>query len=170
MDLTNLQRQIVHRESSIDVNKSESAKQTLAAVNSDIKVVAVSHRVDGAELEAWVANADVVLDCSDNFATRHALNRACVLHRKPLVSCAGIRFDGQVAVFDLREPTAPLSLFVPREFRAGGRSLRSNGCFCAVSRYYRRGAGSGGAEGVSARGAELEWAIASARYTRHGMA
>jgi molybdopterin/thiamine biosynthesis adenylyltransferase len=107
VDLTNLQRQIVHRETSIDVNKSESAKQTLAAVNSDIKVVAVSHRVAGAELEALVANADVVLDCSDNFATRHELNRACVRQRKPLVSGAGIRFDGQVAVFDLSGLDSP---------------------------------------------------------------
>jgi molybdopterin-synthase adenylyltransferase len=107
VDLTNLQRQIVHREDSIGVNKSQSAKQTLAKINPEIEVVAVAERLVGAELEARVAAADVVLDCSDNFATRHAVNRACVRYYKPLVSGAAVRFDGQVSVFDLREPDSP---------------------------------------------------------------
>jgi adenylyltransferase/sulfurtransferase len=107
VDLTNLQRQIVHREESIGVNKSESAKRTLAGINPEIEVAAVPHRVAGRELDALVAQADVVLDCCDNFATRHAVNRACVRHRKPLVSGAGVRFDGQISVFDLRDADSP---------------------------------------------------------------
>ncbi len=107
VDLTNLQRQIVHREASIGVNKAQSAQATLAGINPDIRIEAVAARLDGAQVSERVAAADVVLDCSDNFATRHAVNRACVMHAKPLVSGAGIRFDGQVAVFDKRDPASP---------------------------------------------------------------
>ena len=107
VDLTNLQRQIVHREAAIGINKAESARATLGGINPDIGVVAVAHRLAGDELAERVAAADIVLDCSDNFATRHAVNRACVAHGKPLVSGAGIRFDGQVAVFDRRVPASP---------------------------------------------------------------
>jgi molybdopterin-synthase adenylyltransferase len=106
-DLTNLQRQIVHRSESIGTNKTVSARATLAAINPEVEVVAVAHRLQGPELEERVADADVVLDCSDNFATRHAVNRACVSQRKALVSGAAIRFDGQVAAFDLRDPSSP---------------------------------------------------------------
>src|SRR5205085_183213 len=107
VDLTNLQRQIVHREQTIGVNKAESAKQTLIGINSEINVIAVQSKLQGEELGARVSMADVVLDCSDNFVTRHAVNRACVKHNKPLVSGAGIRFDGQISVFDLRNSTSP---------------------------------------------------------------
>ncbi len=107
VDLTNLQRQIVHRTESIGKKKVESARATLAAINPEITVVALAERVAGKRLEALVAEADVVLDGSDNFATRHAINRACVALRKPLVSGAGVRFDGQVAVFDLRSRQSP---------------------------------------------------------------
>ena len=107
VDLTNLQRQIVHRTESIGKKKVESARATLAAINPGITVVALAERVAGKRLEALVAEADVVLDGSDNFATRHAINRACVALRKPLVSGAGVRFDGQVAVFDLRGRQSP---------------------------------------------------------------
>ena len=82
-------------------------RDTLALINPEVKVVALQQRLEGAKLEAQVAEADVVLDCSDNFATRHAINRACVKFRKPLVSGAAIRFDGQVSVFDLREARSP---------------------------------------------------------------
>jgi molybdopterin-synthase adenylyltransferase len=105
-DLTNLQRQIVHRTQSIGVNKALSARRTLATINPEVEVIAVAERLQGEALQHRVANADVVLDCSDNFATRHAVNRACVAQRKPLVSGAGVRFDGQVAVFDLRDSAA----------------------------------------------------------------
>jgi len=107
VDLTNLQRQIVHRTESIGRKKVESARATLAAINPEVRVIPLPERVDGKRLEALAAQADVVIDGSDNFATRHAVNRACVRAKKPLVSGAAVRFDGQVAVFDLRAPGAP---------------------------------------------------------------
>lgn len=107
VDLTNLQRQIVHRTAAIGRPKVESVRDTLAGVNPETRVEMVASRVAGDELEQLVARADVVLDGCDNFATRHAVNRACVKHRKPLVSGAGVRFDGQVSVFDLRDAAAP---------------------------------------------------------------
>ncbi|HLX24906.1 MAG TPA: HesA/MoeB/ThiF family protein [Usitatibacter sp.] len=107
VELTNLQRQIVHRTASIGEPKATSAAATMKQLNPDIRVEALDERAGPERLAALVRAADVVLDCSDNFATRHALNRACVAERKPLVSGAGIRFDGQVAVFDLRREGAP---------------------------------------------------------------
>ena len=107
VDLTNLQRQIVHRTDSVGRKKVDSARSTLAAINPEVRVHGLPERVEGARLEALAREADVVIDGSDNFATRHAVNRACVREKKPLVSGAAVRFDGQVAVFDLRAPDAP---------------------------------------------------------------
>ncbi|HEX7953293.1 MAG TPA: molybdopterin-synthase adenylyltransferase MoeB [Burkholderiales bacterium] len=107
VDLTNLQRQIVHFTDSIGERKVDSARRTLARINPQTAVSTVAERVAGETLERLVADADVVLDCTDNFVTRHAINRACVRFGKPLVSGAGIRFDGQVAVFDLRRTDSP---------------------------------------------------------------
>lgn len=107
VDLTNLQRQIIHTEARIGMAKALSAQVALAAINPSIELVPVQKRLAGTELDALVANADIVLDCTDNFATRHAINRACVHHRKPLVSGAAIRFDGQVSVYDLKRDDAP---------------------------------------------------------------
>ena len=107
VDLTNLQRQILHRTASVGRQKAESGRDTLAEINPECHVIPVLERLSGARLDEEVAQADVVLDCCDNFATRHAVNRACVKFRKPLVSGAAIRFDGQVAVFDSRLPDAP---------------------------------------------------------------
>jgi adenylyltransferase/sulfurtransferase len=107
VDLTNLQRQILHTTDRIGAPKAVSGQATLAAINHDVQVVPVTVRADEDTLMQLVGSATVVLDCSDNFATRHALNRACVAHRKPLVSGAAIRFDGQVAVFDLRQADSP---------------------------------------------------------------
>lgn len=107
VDLTNLQRQVIHRLDSVGEPKAASAARTLAALNPDVRVEPLEERADAARIAELVRDADVVLDCSDNFATRHAINRACVTYRKPLVSGAAIRFDGQVAVFDLRRDDAP---------------------------------------------------------------
>jgi molybdopterin/thiamine biosynthesis adenylyltransferase len=107
VDLTNLQRQILHNTQSIGKPKVASGREALAKINPKVKVVPLQRRLDGEELDRLVAGSDVVLDCSDNFATRHAVNRACAKHRKPLVSGAAVRFDGQVSVFDLRDDSAP---------------------------------------------------------------
>ena len=107
VDLTNLQRQIVHDTTTIGRPKVESACGTLARINPQIQVIPLQERLEGARLQELVGAADVVVDATDNFTTRHAINRACVQHRKPLVSGAGVRFDGQIAVFDLRLDTSP---------------------------------------------------------------
>ena len=107
VDLTNLQRQILHTTAAVGRAKAYSGKDTLAQLNPEVEVSAIPERLEGERLAQLVASADVVLDCSDNFATRHAVNRACVKYRKPLISGAGVRFDGQVSVFDLRHAEAP---------------------------------------------------------------
>jgi adenylyltransferase/sulfurtransferase len=107
VDLTNLQRQIAHRTRSVGRAKVASAKETLSEINPTIEVNALQTRLEGELLRETIAGCDIVLDCCDNFATRHAVNRACVEHTVPLVSGAAIRFDGQIAVFDLRLPESP---------------------------------------------------------------
>lgn len=106
VDLTNLQRQIMHSTEMVGHPKVESARASLRRINPLANVVPLHTRLEDATLDEQVAAADLVLDCCDNFATRHAVNRACVKHRKPLVSGAAIRFDGQVSVFDMRDPEA----------------------------------------------------------------
>ena len=107
VDLTNLQRQILHTTDSIGKAKAESGRAALAKINPQVKLVPIRQRLGEEALDPLVASSSVVLDCSDNFATRHAVNRACVRHRKPLVSGAAVRFDGQVSVFDLRDELSP---------------------------------------------------------------
>ena len=107
VDATNLQRQIAHNLARVGEFKADSVRQSIAAINPDVHVVPVTERADDALLDVLVADTDLVLDCTDNFATRHAINRACVKHRKPLVSGAAIRFDGQVAVYDPRDGLSP---------------------------------------------------------------
>ncbi len=107
VDLTNLQRQILHRDDRIGWLKAESGRQTLLEANPGIEVIALTQRLTGDALLEAVAGASVVLDCCDNFATRHAVNRACVKAGVPLVSGAAIRFDGQLAVFDARRTDSP---------------------------------------------------------------
>ena len=111
VDLTNLQRQIVHRTEAIGLPKVESAQRTLQSINPEVQVIPINERLTAERIEALAASADVVLDGSDNFATRHAVNRACVRLGKPLVSGAAIRFDGQVAVFDARSGGCYACLF-----------------------------------------------------------
>ena len=107
VDLTNLQRQIIHCTDDIGSPKTRSAKKTLAKINPEVEVIELNERMNEKRLLQLVGDADVVVDASDNFPTRYAVNRSCVLHRKPLVSGAAVRFDGQVAVFDLRDRTSP---------------------------------------------------------------
>lgn len=107
VDLTNLQRQIAHDMSRIDQPKASSAKQSIAAINPEVEVTALQVRADEKLLDELVAKADVVVDCTDNFATRQMVNAACVKHRKPLVFGAAIGFDAQLSVFDTRDDKAP---------------------------------------------------------------
>lgn len=107
VDLTNLQRQILHTQERVGQSKALSGKTALAAINPDVHVEPLVERLAGERLEALIAEADVVLDCCDNFSTRHAVNRACVKQRTPLVSGAAIRFSGQLAVFANQQADSP---------------------------------------------------------------
>lgn len=107
VDLSNLQRQIAHGTERVGSNKAESAAQTLRALNPGVQITCLPQRLQGDALASQVAAVDLVVDCSDNFTTRHALNRACVAAGVPLVSGAAIGMEGQVAVFDSRRADAP---------------------------------------------------------------
>jgi molybdopterin/thiamine biosynthesis adenylyltransferase len=107
VDATNLQRQIAHTLDRLGQYKADSVRTAIAQINPDVLVTPITLRANAALLDGWVQQADVVIDCSDNFETRQAVNLACVVHRKPLVSGAAIRMDGQVAVFDSRQSDAP---------------------------------------------------------------
>jgi adenylyltransferase/sulfurtransferase len=107
VDLTNLQRQIGHYTAAIGRNKALSLRDSIRAINPTVQIEAVEVRLQGEQLASAIAGANVVLDCSDNFATRHAVNRACIALRKPLVSGAALGFSGQLAVFDARQPDSP---------------------------------------------------------------
>jgi len=107
VDVTNLQRQIAHTEARVGLPKVLSLQIAMAQLNPAVTIVPVEQRADAALLEVLVPQADVVLDCCDNFSTRHAINAACVRHQIPLVSGAAIRFDGQVCVYDARQPQSP---------------------------------------------------------------
>ena len=107
VDLTNLQRQIMHTTARVGEPKVASGRTAMLALNPSIAVTALRERASGARLAELVASATVVLDCSDNFATRHDINRACMAAGVPLVSGAAIRFDGQLSVYDPRDPASP---------------------------------------------------------------
>jgi molybdopterin/thiamine biosynthesis adenylyltransferase len=107
VDLTNLQRQVMHTTARVGMAKVESGREAMLQINPEIAVTALRERADATRLAELVGAADVVLDCSDNFATRHAVNRACVAAKVPLVSGAVIRFDGQLSVFDMRAAASP---------------------------------------------------------------
>ena len=116
VDLTNLQRQIAHTTARVGQPKVASAATAMAAINPGVDVAAVQARAEGELLDALVRDATVVLDCSDNYATRHAVNAACVRHGKPLVAGAAIRFDAQITVVDPRDAQSPCyaCLFPPQ--------------------------------------------------------
>lgn len=107
VDDSNLQRQIVHDESRVGVNKALSAREQLLRINSSVQVECVTEKLSAAALDEWVAKSTIVLDCSDNFSTRFAVNAACVKHRVALVSGAAIRLEGQLLVVDSRQPGTP---------------------------------------------------------------
>lgn len=107
VELTNLQRQIAHSSASIGQAKVDSAQQTLTGLNSDVRLTLLRQRLEGAALEQAVKKSTVVVDATDNFNTRFAINDACVKHRVPLVSGAAIRMEGQVSVFDSRQSDSP---------------------------------------------------------------
>jgi molybdopterin-synthase adenylyltransferase len=107
VDLTNLQRQIIHTTQSVGINKAVSAQQTIYEINPEVNVQTVQQKSTEAEFKALADHVDVVIDCSDNFATRYALNRVCLQLKKPLVSGAAINFEGQITVFDFRNETSP---------------------------------------------------------------
>lgn len=107
VDLGNLQRQIAHRTSSIGQNKVSSATSAILDINPETICIEVPLRADASQLDELISDADVILDCSDNFSTRYAINRTCMKHRKPLVSGASIQFSGQASVFNFRNNDAP---------------------------------------------------------------
>lgn len=107
VELSNLQRQVIHSQEACGETKVASAAATLTAINPDVRITQVAERLQGDALQAWVEQVDLVLDCCDNFATRFAVNRACFASGTPLVSGAAIRFDGQISVYDPRQPDSP---------------------------------------------------------------
>lgn len=107
VEISNLQRQIIHTSERLGVLKAESGKQAIHALNPSIRVETLLNRMNDTSLSQAISQVDLVVDCTDNFATRHAINRACVSHRVPLVSGAAVRFDGQISVFDPRDPNSP---------------------------------------------------------------
>jgi molybdopterin-synthase adenylyltransferase len=107
VDLTNLQRQIIHTTPSVGINKAVSAQQSIYEINPEVVVKTIQQKSTEDDFAALVAQADVVIDCSDNFATRYTLNRLCVKLKKPLVSGAALGFEGQITVYDMRSDTSP---------------------------------------------------------------
>jgi len=133
VDLTNLQRQIAHDLSRLGAPKAESARDRVRAINPDTQVLACAPRADAPLLHELVARSDVVLDCSDNFATRHAINAACVAHARPLVAAAALGFDAQVSVYDTRASDAPCYACVfPAEARVHEAACATMGVFAPL--------------------------------------
>ena len=133
VDFSNLQRQIIHRTSTVNQPKVASAQAALHDINPEVECIALAVRADAAQLRGLVAKADVVLDCSDNFATRYAVNHACLAQRKPLVSGAAIQFDGQVAVFDFRQTNAPCyNCLFPEDSQAAELRCATTGVFAPL--------------------------------------
>jgi molybdopterin/thiamine biosynthesis adenylyltransferase len=117
VELTNLQRQIMHAESSVGKSKVASGKEFLERLNSTIQIETIQAKATNSLLDELLPSVDVVLDCTDNFSTRHLINAACVKSKTPLVSGSALKFDGQVSVFDPRNPKSPCyaCIFSPDE-------------------------------------------------------
>lgn len=127
LDLTNLQRQIVHREDNIGINKTESARETLHAVNPEPDIICITERLTGAELETLVKSVDIIVDATDNFDSRFELNQLCYQHKKPLVSGAAIRLEGQLSVYDFREDDSPCYRCLYHEVDEAQETCSENG-------------------------------------------
>lgn len=127
VDLSNLQRQLLHRTADIGRDKVASASETLASINPDIALTALPRALQGEQLDAQVALADIVLDCSDNYDTRFAVNSACVRNSTPLVSGAAIRMEGQLAVFDPRQADSPCYHCLYKEGENEDQTCSENG-------------------------------------------
>jgi len=132
VDLSNLQRQIAHTTADIGRPKVESARECLLALNPEVQVEVIAHKLEGDELAAVIAAADVVIDASDNFATRFQLNDACVAARKPLVSGAAIRMEGQVAVFHNELDDSPCYRCLYRDEGELAQTCSENGVLAPV--------------------------------------
>jgi len=132
VELSNLQRQILHGDADLDRPKVASARDSLLAINPALQVTALHTRLAGMELARAVSDADVVLDCSDNFGTRFAVNAACVETRTPLVSAAAVRFEGQIAVFDPRDEHSPCYACLYREGESADETCAENGVLAPV--------------------------------------
>ncbi len=148
VDLTNLQRQIIHDTDSVGMSKVDSALKRLGAINPEIQLIAHRQALDEDSLAAAVAAVDLVLDCSDNFSTREAVNAACVAAGKPLVSGAAIRLEGQLSVFDprrRREPVLPLFIRARQRSRT---DLQRSRCGRAAGGTGRQPASAGSLEGA----------------------
>jgi molybdopterin-synthase adenylyltransferase len=107
VDMTNLQRQIIHNTTRVGINKAQSAAQTIKELNPDVTVTSIEKLMNEEELKIQINSSDLVLDCSDNFATRFAINKLCIAAKKPLVSGAAIRLEGQISVLDARHAQSP---------------------------------------------------------------
>ncbi len=130
VDLTNLQRQIIHQTTSLGSNKAISAQRTLQQLNPEVQVVPITSKANEDTMAELVKQADVVLDGSDNFATRYMLNRLCCRYQKPLVSGAAISFEGQVSVFDFRKPDTPCyACLFPDDGSENSMRCADNGVF-----------------------------------------
>lgn len=133
VELGNLQRQIIHRTSAVGHSKVASAQATLHEINPETECVALQQRMEEAQLDALIAQTDVVLDCSDNFATRYAVNRACLRQRKPLVSGAAVQFHGQVSVYDFRRDGIPCyNCLFPESLQAAELRCATTGVFAPL--------------------------------------
>jgi adenylyltransferase/sulfurtransferase len=132
VELSNLQRQLLHHDNDIGRNKVASAQESLATINPDIRVTAIAKKLHGAALHNAIRQADVVLDCSDNFATRFAVNRHCVMQQTPLVSGAAIRMEGQLAVFDSRTKNSPCYHCLYKEGEQEDQTCSENGVLSPI--------------------------------------
>lgn len=130
VDLTNLQRQIIHQTASVGINKAISACKALEKLNPEVKLNAIQNRLSITELNKTISGVDIVLDCSDNFETRYTVNRLCKKNKKPLVSGAAISFEGQVCVFDFRKLDSPCyACLFPDDGSENSMRCADNGVF-----------------------------------------